>query len=251
MSRSYKPESFLMSGWMVPYPKKIGKGLVHEFQNNPDCKLFITTNAGATGLNLQAANTVINVDLPWNPAVLEQRIARTHRMGQKRSVQVFLLVTADTLEENLLTTLSAKHELSLAVLDPDAETTQVDMAAGMEELKRRLEILLGAKPEAAEDESMKAQMAREAAALVKKEKMAAAGGRLVGAAFAFIGEMFSDGDDTGQMKTLTDTFTAKLNDCLEKNEDGSLKMTISLPDKDFVNNMAQSLARMALAGRSE
>lgn len=39
-------------------------------------RLFLTTNAGSTGLNLQAANTVINVDLPWNPAVLEQRIAR-------------------------------------------------------------------------------------------------------------------------------------------------------------------------------
>ena len=51
------------------------------------CMLFITTNAGATGLNLQAANTVINVDLPWNPAVLEQRISRAHRMGQQQPVQ--------------------------------------------------------------------------------------------------------------------------------------------------------------------
>ena len=66
------------------------------------CRLFLTTNAGATGLNLQAANTVINVDLPWNPAVLEQRIARAHRMGQKRPVQVFVLVTEETLEEQLL-----------------------------------------------------------------------------------------------------------------------------------------------------
>jgi superfamily II DNA or RNA helicase len=136
-------------------PQKKRQGLMHQFQKDPDCKLFITTNAGATGLNLQAANTVINVDLPWNPAVLEQRISRAHRMGQKRPVQVFLLVTKDTLEENLLATLSAKHELSLAVLDPDSDTTEVDMAAGMEELKRRLEILLGEKPAAAEDESMK------------------------------------------------------------------------------------------------
>ena len=62
---------------------------------------------------------VINVDLPWNPAVLEQRISRAHRMGQKRPVHVFLLVTTDTLEENLPATLSAKHELSPAVLDPE------------------------------------------------------------------------------------------------------------------------------------
>ena len=51
-------------------PQKKRQGLIHQFQKEPDCKLFITTNAGATGLNLQAANTVINVDLPWNPAVL-------------------------------------------------------------------------------------------------------------------------------------------------------------------------------------
>jgi len=57
---------------------KLRQGLVHEFQAIPGCRLFLTTNAGSTGLNLQAANTVINVDLPWNPAVLEQRIARAY-----------------------------------------------------------------------------------------------------------------------------------------------------------------------------
>ena len=85
-------------------PQKKRQELIHNFQNDPACMLFITTNAGATGLNLQAANTVINIDLPWNPAVLEQRISRAHRMGQNQPVQVFLLVTTDTLEENLLAT---------------------------------------------------------------------------------------------------------------------------------------------------
>jgi len=100
-------------------PQKKRQALMHRFQNDGGCRLFVSTNAGSTGLNLQAANTVINVDLPWNPAVLEQRIGRVHRMGQKRPVQVFLLVTEETLEESLLTTLSAKQELFLAVLDPD------------------------------------------------------------------------------------------------------------------------------------
>ena len=59
-----------LDGWV---PQKLRQGLVHEFQSNPGCRLF-GTNAGSNGLNLQAANTVINVDLPWNPAVLEQRI---------------------------------------------------------------------------------------------------------------------------------------------------------------------------------
>ncbi len=69
---------------------------MHEFQTDPACRLFLTTNAGSTGLNLQAANTIINVDLPWNPAILEQRIARAHRMGQKNPVHVYKLVTEKT-----------------------------------------------------------------------------------------------------------------------------------------------------------
>jgi superfamily II DNA or RNA helicase len=232
-------------------PQKKRQGLMHRFQNDADCRLFITTNAGSTGLNLQAANTVINVDLPWNPAVLEQRIGRAHRMGQKRPVQVYLLVTENTLEENLLATLSAKHELFQAVLDSDSDLTQVDMAGGMEELKRRLEILLGEKPPAAEDVSMREQVEKEAETLAKKEKIAAAGGKLVGAAFAFIGEMFSAREESEEMVRLAGAFKAKLSDCMEKADDGTLKMTISLPDEAFLDNMARSLAQMVNAGRPD
>jgi SNF2 family DNA or RNA helicase len=229
-------------------PQKKRQGLIHQFQNDPACMLFITTNAGATGLNLQAANTVINADLPWNPAVLEQRIGRAHRMGQKSPVQVFLLVTTETLEENLLATLSAKHELSLAVLDPEADAAEVDMTTGIEELKRRMEVLLGARPEAAEDESMKAEVEKETAVLAKKEKIAAAGGQMVSAAFAFMGEMFAD-DDAAKVEQLAGAFKARLGDCMQKTEDGQLKMTITLPDETFLDNMARAMARMANAGR--
>lgn len=229
-------------------PQKKRQELIHRFQKDPECMLFITTNAGATGLNLQAANTVINVDLPWNPAVLEQRISRAHRMGQKQPVQVFLLVTTDTLEENILVTLSAKHQLSLAVLDPDADAIRVDMATGLEELKRRMEVLLGAKPEAAEDESMRAEAEKSAAVLARKEKVAEAGGKLVGAAFAFIGEMFQDRAPAEGIDALVDTFKTKLGDCMEKTEDGRLNMTITLPDEAFLENMARSLAGMVSLG---
>jgi len=134
-------------------PQKKRQRLVHEFMHDPDKKLFVTTNAGATGLNLQAANTVINVDLPWNPAVLEQRIARAHRMGQKRPVQVFVLVTEETIEENMLLTLSVKHDLALAALDADSDIDTVAMGRGIDELKKRLEVLLGARAHAPLDQS--------------------------------------------------------------------------------------------------
>ncbi len=132
----------------VPQPKR--QDLVHRFQTMAECKVFLSTNAGSTGLNLQAANTVINVDLPWNPAVLEQRIARAHRMGQTQNVQVFVLVTEETIEENLLATIAAKKELALAALDAESDIDQVDLASGMQELKGRLEMLLGAKAEVAD-----------------------------------------------------------------------------------------------------
>lgn len=230
-------------------PQKKRQGLVHQFQKDPDCKLFITTNAGATGLNLQAANTVINVDLPWNPAILEQRIARAHRMGQKRPVQVYILVTEETLEENLLSTLSAKNELALSVLDPDAEASAVDLSTGIDELKRRMEVLLGAKPEAPLDESQRDQVKKEAEALVRRERIETAGGQLLGAAFAFIGEMFSGGNETEQTARLAKRFKQRLSEGLEKSEDGKLRMTIAFPDESALDNIAKSLAQMAGMGK--
>jgi phosphoadenosine phosphosulfate reductase len=62
-------------------------------------------------LNLQSADTVINIEPPWNPAVLEQRIARVHRLGQHRPVQVINLVTRDSIEERVLRTIALKKSL--------------------------------------------------------------------------------------------------------------------------------------------
>ena len=82
-------------------------------------------------------------------------------MGQKRPVQVYVLVTEGTIEENLLATLSAKHELALAALDPDSDIDQVDLGSGMEELKRRLQVLLGATTPAPVNESQQRQREEE------------------------------------------------------------------------------------------
>lgn len=75
----------------VPSVKR--KDLVNSFCDDPSVRVFLSTNAGATGLNLQAAATIINLDLPWNPAVLEQRIARIFRIGQRNNIQVINLVS--------------------------------------------------------------------------------------------------------------------------------------------------------------
>src|SRR5262245_48986142 len=91
------------------------------------CRVFLSTDAGGVGLNLQKADTVINLELPWNPAVLEQRIARVHRMGQSRPVRVINFVTRGTIEERVLKAIDAKRSLFCSVFD--GESDAVDFAA--------------------------------------------------------------------------------------------------------------------------
>ncbi|MFO0897381.1 MAG: DEAD/DEAH box helicase [Pirellulales bacterium] len=93
------------------------KKLIDRFRDDPACRLFLSTDAGGVGLNLQHASNVINMDLPWNPAVLEQRIGRVHRMGQKLPVQVVNFIAQGTIEEGMLSLLGFKKSLSAGILD--------------------------------------------------------------------------------------------------------------------------------------
>jgi SNF2 family DNA or RNA helicase len=102
-------------------PGKDRKAVLERFQTDPACKVFLSTDAGGTGLNLQTADTVVNLELPWNPAVLEQRIARVHRMGQNRPVRVINFVTRGTIEEKVLRTIEAKQGLFAGVFEGDAD----------------------------------------------------------------------------------------------------------------------------------
>ena len=99
----------------VPSEKR--PALVERFRDDPTCRVFLSTDAGSTGLNLQHASTLVNMDLPWNPAILEQRIARIHRMGQIRPVQVINFVAKGTIEEGMLSVLAFKRSLSAGILD--------------------------------------------------------------------------------------------------------------------------------------
>ena len=99
----------------VPSEKR--KNLVDNFMNEPSSRVFLSTDAGSTGLNLQSAATIINIDLPWNPAVLEQRIGRIYRLGQQNNIQVINLVTPDSIEEEMLGKLRFKTSMFEGVLD--------------------------------------------------------------------------------------------------------------------------------------
>jgi superfamily II DNA or RNA helicase len=93
------------------------QALVDRFRDDPQCRIFLSTDAGGVGLNLQHASVVVNVDLPWNPAVLEQRIGRIHRLGQTRPVQIMTFVATGTIEEGMLGLLGFKRSLFGGVLD--------------------------------------------------------------------------------------------------------------------------------------
>jgi superfamily II DNA/RNA helicase len=102
-------------------PGKERKEVMERFKTDAACKVFLSTDAGGTGLNLQNADTVVNLELPWNPAVLEQRIARVHRMGQSRPVRVVNFVTRGTIEEKVLRRIEAKQNLFAGVFASDAD----------------------------------------------------------------------------------------------------------------------------------
>jgi hypothetical protein len=99
----------------VPTPER--KTLVDRFREDPRCRAFLATDAGGVGLNLQHASVVVNMDLPWNPAVLEQRIGRVHRLGQRQPVRVLNFVAQGTIEESMLSLLKFKKSLFAGVLD--------------------------------------------------------------------------------------------------------------------------------------
>lgn len=228
-------------------PQRKRQQIVDTFQRDSSCRAILLTNAGATGLNLQAANTVINLDLPWNPAVLEQRIARAHRMGQKRPVQVYLLVTDDTIEQNLLGTLSSKKELALAALDVESDINELAIESNLEEMKRRLEKLLGEKPDAPANETMRAAEEQKVAA--SREQIAASAGQLLTAAVQMAATLLPVSNEgtanTTPPPNLVDDFRKRLSECVETTPDGNRRLTVTLPTADSIDLFAQAFAQFA------
>ena len=107
-------------------PSRKRGALIEKFRADPECKVFLSTDAGGVGLNLQAASVVVNFEPPWNPARLEQRIGRVHRLGQSRPVHVVHMLTSESIEERVWETLSLKKSLFAGVFD--SPTDEVSFA---------------------------------------------------------------------------------------------------------------------------
>jgi superfamily II DNA or RNA helicase len=152
------------------------RGLVDRFREDEKCRAFLATDAGGVGLNLQHANMVVNLDLPWNPAVLEQRIGRVHRMGQQQPVQVFNFVAQGTIEEGMLGVLQFKKSLASGVLDGG----ESEILLGGSRLKKFIETVeqvTGQIPAAAPDEPIEAPFSVEPADEAPRAKRTRSGGR--------------------------------------------------------------------------
>jgi len=99
----------------IANPKR--KEQIRQFKNDPGCRVFLSTDASGLGLNLQNDTAIINMDLPRNPALLEQHIGRIHCLGQHQPIRVVNFVAQGTIEHGMLSLLSFKQSLFSGVLD--------------------------------------------------------------------------------------------------------------------------------------
>jgi superfamily II DNA or RNA helicase len=124
----------------VPQQKR--RADINRFKEDPECRVFLSTDAGATGLNLQQASVVVNCDLPWNPARLEQRIARAWRKHQTRPVTVYHLISENTLEHRMLETLATKRSVAESVLDLGGTVREIPLRSGRKAMVERMRELM-------------------------------------------------------------------------------------------------------------
>jgi SNF2 family DNA or RNA helicase len=111
-------------------PVKLRGELIRKFETNPHCKIFLSTEAGGSGLNLQVADTLINFELPWNPAKKNQRIGRIDRLGQKSNkLTIFNFITRNSIEQQIAAGLLVKQNLFDGVLDGGNNTNSVDFSS--------------------------------------------------------------------------------------------------------------------------
>jgi superfamily II DNA/RNA helicase len=101
-----------------------------EFHDDPNFRILFTSDAGGVGLNLQrAANCVVNIELPWNPAVLEQRIGRIYRLGQKLPIDVYNLVCEQGIESRIAALVGSKQAFFKGLFDGESDSVQFEQAS--------------------------------------------------------------------------------------------------------------------------
>jgi len=160
-----------------------------DFHDEPRVRLLFLSDAGGVGLNLQkAASCCVNLELPWNPAVLEQRIGRIYRLGQKHPIDVYNLVCDYGIESRIASLVSSKKALFSGLFDGSSDEVRFESGrssflADVEKLVP--EVPRSEHPEAetgAEEEVAELEDSRELAALEAKGEAGRDGGPKVSSA---------------------------------------------------------------------
>lgn len=134
----------------IPVTKR--QALIDEFNTNPECKVFLSTDAGGTGLNLQAADCVVNFELPWNPAKVNQRIGRVNRIGQKsKCINVINLIAKYSIEERIMAGIQLKGDLFKGVFDGGVDEVMLSREK-RQELVSQLREMMGEESEIGQTE---------------------------------------------------------------------------------------------------
>jgi superfamily II DNA or RNA helicase len=143
MVRDLAGEMGVETAWHTgSLPQERRRAEINRFKRDPACRLFLSTDSGSVGLNLQVASAVVNVDLPWNPAKLEQRIARAWRKNQTRSVTVVNLVAESTIEHSILHLLGQKQALADGVIDGQGDLAALKMPSGRGAFIERMQAMM-------------------------------------------------------------------------------------------------------------
>jgi superfamily II DNA or RNA helicase len=111
-------------------PAKQRNAVVRKFQEDAGCAVLLTSDIGDTGLNLQCADTLINIELPWQPDKKHKRISRLMRMGQRnQQVTVINLVAANSIETHIARGAVLQDHLLQAIISKGKATSAVDLTA--------------------------------------------------------------------------------------------------------------------------
>jgi SNF2 family DNA or RNA helicase len=143
-------------------PAKHRGELIKKFEDNENYKIFLSTEAGGAGLNLQVADTVINFELPWNPAKKNQRIGRIDRLGQQSNkLTIYNFVSRDSIEQRIAAGLLVKQNLFDGVLN-DSQFDYVDFSTkGRSQFINELEEFINDNNNIPEDDMIEDQFIEE------------------------------------------------------------------------------------------
>jgi superfamily II DNA or RNA helicase len=241
--------------------------VIERFTNDPKLRIFFSTDAGGLGLNLQeSANYVVNLEMPWNPAVLDQRIGRVHRLGQKRTVNVINFISTGCIEERVYAAVGNKRMLFEGFFDgktdnvvfeksstfidklreimgDDAEIADADVNSDVGASANTGVLADEAKIEVVEDFSTDKDSLARAEAVVEGVNNGGDGDVGVGQTIDLTGVLNALGSWIGN-KEMAMAPAGALKIGIEKS-DGDVKIAIKKPPRELIQGLKQTLAGLA------